>query len=610
MGGRHRIRSTLALVCVLTGSLLWSHAASASTRSYSAAKVIAGVSLDDAQGIAVDSSGNVYVSDAGNGRVLELATSRSRSGPVTALPFGALSAPGDVGVDASGSVFVVDGDGVTELPKTAAGFGPQLTLPFQGLSRITDLAVDAAGDVFVVAVRGEVFELPVTPTGYGAQSDLPFVGIFAVGVAVDRSGDVFAVGNGELAELPAVAGGYGPQQLLPSVGIGDVTSIAVDGAGDVFAGSDATGGVVDELTKTPSGWAASAQSVYLYLYSSQTVSALAVDAMGDLLATGSTGQGLASEAVELGASHLRPTSRHFGSVPATVLPFGGVNVPTGLAVDGAGDLFVADSATPIFEGDHHSWLANVVEYPKGGNPKERVVPFQGLNVADGLAADSAGDVFAAAFGPRGADVIELPKAAKGFGAQTTVPFGDIVDGYGDLVTASGLAVDASGDVFLSWNGDEGLDAGVAEVPAVPGGYGPCVELPLVSAGSTTGIAADPKGDVFVTEHGVLLELPKTPGGFAPQVTVDGQLPTGPGSGPEGITIDGAGDILVADAPAGDLIELPPLPTGYGPPVTLPGTGIAQPDQVAVDGRGDVFAAGTATPSSGRFATVAELPSHP
>ena len=285
---------------------------------------------------------------------------------------------------------------------------------------------------------------------------------------------------------------------------------------------------------------------------------LAVDAAGDLLATGSTGQGLASEVVELGASHLRPTSRHFGSVPATVLPFGGVNVPTGLAVDGAGDLFVADSATPIFEGDHHPWLANVVEYPKGRTSKERVVPFEGLNEADGLAVDSAGDVFAAAFGPRGADVVELPKSAKGFGTQTTVPFGDLVDRYGDLVTASGLAVDASGDVFMSWNGDEGLDAGVTEVPAVRGGYGPPVGLPLVSAGSTTGIAADAEGDVFVTEHGVLVELPKAPEGFAPQVTVDGQLPTGPGYEPEGITIDGLGDIVVADAPAGGLVELPLL----------------------------------------------------
>jgi len=82
---------------------------------------------------------------------------------------------------------------------------------------------------------------------------------FAIGVAVDRSGDVFAVGNGELAELPAVAGGYGAQQLLPTVGIGDVTSIAVDGADDVFAGSDATGGVVDELTKA--GVANSAERV-------------------------------------------------------------------------------------------------------------------------------------------------------------------------------------------------------------------------------------------------------------------------------------------------------------------------------------------------------------
>ena len=70
-----------------------------------------------------------------------------------------------------------------------------------------------------------------------------------------------------------------------------------------------------------------------------------------------------------------------GGTPVT-LPFSGLNQPGGVAVDGAGDVFVADS----FNG-------RVVELPAGGTPV--TLPFSGLFRPMGVAVDSAGNVFVA-----------------------------------------------------------------------------------------------------------------------------------------------------------------------------------------------------------------------
>ena len=60
----------------------------------------------------------------------------------------------------------------------------------------------------------------------------------------------------------------------------------------------------------------------------------------------------------------------------------GLNYPTGVAVDGAGDVFIADS-------DNN----RVVEVPAGGGAQTTVG--SGLNYPSGVAVDGVGDVFIA-----------------------------------------------------------------------------------------------------------------------------------------------------------------------------------------------------------------------
>ena len=101
----------------------------------------------------------------------------------------------------------------------------------------------------------------------------------------------------------------------------------------------------------------------------------------------------------------------------------GLYEPTGVAVDGAGDLFIADY------GD-----SRIVEVPAGGGTQITVV--SGLNSPTGVAVDGAGDVFIAEFEFNGL-VVEVP---AGGGALTTVASGlDYPFGVGWMQRAMSLS---------------------------------------------------------------------------------------------------------------------------------------------------------------------------
>jgi hypothetical protein len=116
-----------------------------------------------------------------------------------------------------------------------------------------------------------------------------------------------------------------------------------------------------------------------------------------------------------------------------------------VAVDGAGDVFVADDGDDPLN-------SRVEELPAGGWAP-MTLPFSGLNVPSGVAVDRSGDVFVADVGSN--QVVELPAG----GSQVTLPFSG-------LNTPNGVAVDGGGDVFVA----DGRNNRVVELtPSVPSG---------------------------------------------------------------------------------------------------------------------------------------------
>jgi DNA-binding beta-propeller fold protein YncE len=87
---------------------------------------------------------------------------------------------------------------------------------------------------------------------------------------------------------------------------------------------------------------------------------------------------------------------------AQLMVAAGLSYPTGVAVDGAGDVFIADAGN-----------GQVVEVTPGGI--QTTVPATVLGSPQGVAVDGAGDVFIADAGNQ--QVVEVTPS----GVQTTVP---------------------------------------------------------------------------------------------------------------------------------------------------------------------------------------------
>ena len=132
------------------------------------------------------------------------------------------------------------------------------------------------------------------------------------------------------------------------------------------------------------------------------------------------------------------------------------------------------------------------------------LPASGLSSPFGIAVDSAGNVFIADSNKH--RVVELPRTATGYGEQTTLLQFD-----GSFLP-TGVAVDSAGDVFIAIAGDlNTLDVGHAvELPRTATGYGPQTTLPF-SGFDVLGVAVDGAGDVFIEEpfrNSRVVELPR------------------------------------------------------------------------------------------------------
>ena len=242
----------------------------------------------------------------------------------------------------------------------------------------------------------------------------------------------------------------------------------------------------------------------------------------------------------------------FVNAAQITLPATGLSYPADVAVDGAGDVFIADEVN-----------SRVVELPAGGGA-QTTLPLSGLSEPYGVAVDGAGDLFIADYnGGTGSGAV-FKALAPAFTTQSTVGSG--------ITNPYGLAVDGAGDVFIG----ESSAARVVEVSSA--GY------PQTSVGSGLskpwGVAVDGAGDVFIADFGAN-EVVKVPP-LGSQTTVASGL-----SDPTGVAVDGGGDVFIADTLNNRVLEVPFL--GGGNPFTV-GSGLIGPEGVKLDAAGDVFIA--------------------
>jgi hypothetical protein len=234
---------------------------------------------------------------------------------LSAVPVSAAPSP-----YADGTMFVADQDANAVLAVPSGGGSSS---SFAGASESPqDVALDAAGDLFwTQAQDGTVQERAADGTLSTVATGLssPW------GIAVDSAGDLFVGAFGGPSHGPAglyeIESGSSTPTLVTSA-FGVFTSLAIDGDGDIWGADSAA-----HLVLIPHG-SSTGEEVAIPGYG--YINGVRLNSANDLFA--STGFG--DVAVELAA----------GS--GTVQTFGtGLGYTEGVAVDGAGDVFVGQSAT-------------------------------------------------------------------------------------------------------------------------------------------------------------------------------------------------------------------------------------------------------------------------
>jgi hypothetical protein len=274
----------------------------------------------------------------------------------------------------------------------------------------------------------------------------------------------------------------------------------------------------------------------------------------------------------------------FPSNAAVSLVGSGFGGPYSAAVDGLGNVFVADLSST-------NGVKEIVAVNGLVNSGSAVVSVgSGFESPTGVAVDGSGNVFVS---DPSSNLVKEIVAVNGV-VSSTSPVKTVGGGF---YRPYGLAVDGSGDVFVA---DYNNNA-VKEIMAVSGVVSPTSQVNVIGSGyqGPRGVAVDGSGNVFVANiYGGVLEVLAVNGAVnagSPVIAV--------GSGfnyPAGVAVDASGNVFVADANNSAIKEIVAVSgaVSSGSSVNTVTSGFSFLTDVALDGRGHVFAVDNfTTPSS-------------
>ena len=448
-------------------------------------------------------------------------------------------AAGPAGADFVSALAAATGRGVAAathpVGPAALGGDWRLDVHTAGVQDSLPLPVDAAR---VAGLLNYITTVVGAVDREGAQRTA--VGMDPSGVALDAAGNMFIVDAGDnrilrvdaatgavttVAGTGATTGAFGDGGPATAAALAYPIAVAADGAGDVFVTQllyagvrrvDASTGVITTVagTGTPGysgdGGPATAAAI-------NRPSGIAADPAGDLFIADAQNsvvrEVVASTGVITTVAGTGPAGFGGDGGPAAAAQLNG---PGGLAVDAAGDLFIAD----------------------GGNGRVREVA-----ASTGVITTVAG-TGAAGFGGDGG-----PAAA----AQLNGP--------------GGLAVDAAGDLFIADVGNYRLrevtgTTGVISTIAGNGSYGDGGDggpATAATIGLFGGLAADPAGNVYLSNHLRIRRVDRTTdiittfaGNGARSFNFGYSGDGGPGltaqlNAPSSVAVDPAGNLYIADS---------------------------------------------------------------
>jgi sugar lactone lactonase YvrE len=642
-------------------------------------------------GLAVDGAGNVYVADTSNDTIRKITpggTVTTLAGIVGSIGYAdgtgstaRFSRPLGLSVDGQGNLYVADTNNNTVRKVTPDGVVTTLAgLGFVGSKGSVDgvggsarfnepigVAVDSGGNIYV----GDMFNATVrkiTPDGMvntlagspGWQGSVNGVGNAALfflpfGVAADTSGNVYVAdaynatvrkitSDGTVTTLAGMAGSRGSTDGTGSDALFyKPSSVVVDPSGNIFVADTAnnlirkitSGGVVTTFAGL-AGYSGNADGVGSTARFSSPAG-VAVDAVGNLYVADTGNDTIRRVATDQTVTTIAGFPGSVGSQDGT----GSAALfysPSALAVDRAGNIYVADTANNAIRKITAAGVVTTVGGVPGATGSADGTGSGALfNVPGGIAVDSSGNLYVAdtlnntirkgtlaagstgsgsnsaasssgssgttggssgsgssgtstsSDGSSNASSSSSSSSASGTGSSGSTSTAGVA---GQFLFPTAVAEDASGNLYVADASNnvirEITPAGVISTLAGSAGVAGLLDGTGTSAlfNQPNGVAVDSTGNVYVTDtgNGVIRKI--TPAGAvstlagasANRGNVDGAGSSASFSHPLGLAVDGSGNLYVADAFTNTIRKI----TSGGSVTTLAGAAATRGD---ADGTG-------------------------
>ena len=510
----------------------------------------ASTGLNDPQGVAVDQAGNLFIADTGNNRVIEIPVASGAQWGGIGLTAGeqytvaGVNREPGVGADKiSAATSDLKGPESVEAMPPGGAADDSLLIADSGNNRIQEVAATSATRWNQSMTAGDVYTVAGSATGASGDTNDGKVATaaFLSGPAEARlsvAGDMYIAdsGNNRVQEVPAATGAQWGQASMTKYDMYTIAGSATGVAGSTGDGGSAT----SALLNSPAGvWPGGGQ-LYIADYGNST--------LREVAGTKHTEQGQSMSVGDMytvaGTAGQEGQPGDGGPAAAAEL-----NRPADVTGDASGDLIIADSGNnevreiTAATGDISDLAGSGGFLQDGdGGPATSAGLYQ-----PGFAAfDASGDLFIADTGSNRVQEIA---------AHAHTQFG-IAMSAGDVYTVAGQQAGYAGD---SGNGGPATAAWLDEPQAV---------------------ALDSAGNLFIADSGnfQVREVSAATGDISTFAGLASGASGNSGNGgpataaalrwPEGLAVDAAGDVYIADSGASQVREVPAASgTWWGQPMT-------------------------------------------
>jgi DNA-binding beta-propeller fold protein YncE len=503
--------------------------------------------------LAVDTTGSLYVADQSNGGRVQKRDAQGNWSILAAR--GQVDSPNALVVDAAGNLYVAEAHcdfcgSVDRIQKRdAQGSWSVLATEGESLGQVHGpraLALDTADNLYVADGRIQQRDAQGNWSVIATEGPAPGQGFRPTALAADTAGNLYVADSDRIERwdaegnwsVLATHGSAGGQVLVPS-------ALAVDTAGNLYATDYGAGNDTSRIQKRDAqgSWSVLATESEALVGQVYFPSALAVDAAGNLYVadygSGYDPPRIQKRDAQGNWSVLASFSRGLGGGSGTV--YG----PAALAVDAAGNLYVAEFRYYNLPNETYRWIH---KRDAQGNWSVLASTDSGpgqVYAPAALAVDAARNLYVAdARGGYGDDRIQK-RDPQGHWSVVAVAG----NALGQVDLPFSLAVDAAGNLYVAEQGVNRIQKrdgqGNWSVLATHGDALGQVTYP-------SGLAVDTAGNLYVADSGSRnanrygrIQKCDAQGNWSVIAPAGGAL--GQVLGPAGLAVDTGGSLYVADS---------------------------------------------------------------